>query len=161
MEVEVTTQPASLYDTDFQLWIDQTVAQLKAQDFGQLDLENLIEEIESLGRSDKRAISSFLMRLCEHLLKLKHWESERERCWSGWNLEITNFRLQIQAILRDSPSLRNYLDENFSREYGNGRKLLLKESQLNTNLIPQEPGFMLEQALDEDWFPWQPQSFVD
>lgn len=57
----------SLYDTDYQLWLDQTVAQLQTHDFSSIDLENLIEEIASLGKSDKRSISSYLMRLCEHL----------------------------------------------------------------------------------------------
>ncbi len=148
---------ASLYDTDYQCWLDATVTQLKVRDFGNLDLENLIEEIESLGKSDKRAISSYLMRLCEHFLKLRYWEAERENCFRGWKLEVANFRLQIQAILKDSPSLKNHLRENFRLEYRNGRKLFLNASDLNASLIPQEPDFTLEQALDEDWFPWQPE----
>jgi Domain of unknown function DUF29 len=61
MQPQVKAHPTSLYDTDYQLWLDQTVSQLKAQDFSQIDLENLIEEIESLGKSDKRAIASYLM----------------------------------------------------------------------------------------------------
>ena len=154
---EVKMKLASLYDTDYQLWLDETVAQLQAHDFSNLDLENLIEEIASLGKSDKRATSSYLMRLCEHLLKIKYWESEREACFRGWDSEAANFRLQIRVILRDSPSLKNYLNENFLPEYKNGRKLFLKASNLNANLIPQEPDFTLEQALDEDWLPWQPE----
>ncbi|MGK7890600.1 MAG: DUF29 domain-containing protein [Leptolyngbyaceae cyanobacterium] len=156
MNTEVTTPQPSLYDTDFQCWIEQTTAQLRAKDFSHLDLENLIEEIESLGRSDKRAISSDLMRLCEHLLKMQYWQSERDTCFRGWDLEVANFRLQIQTILDDSPSLKNYLNEKFTSEYGKGRKLFLKASQLNPNLVPQVPEFTLEQALDEDWLPWRP-----
>ncbi len=143
----------ALYDIDYQLWLEQTVAQLKAQDFNSLDLDNLIEEIESLGKSDKRAISSYLMRLCEHFLKLGYWESERETYFRGWKLEVANFRLQIQVILRDSPSLKNYMHDHFLREYRNGRKLFLNASELDTILIPAEPWFTLEQALDEDWLP--------
>jgi hypothetical protein len=68
---------SSLYETDYQLWLDQTVKQLRSHDFSNIDLENLIEEIESLGKSDKRAVSSYLMRLCEHLLKMKqHFQVE-------------------------------------------------------------------------------------
>jgi hypothetical protein len=147
----------SLYDTDYQLWLEQTVAQLKAHNFSNLDLENLIEEIESLSKSDKRALSSYLMRLCEHLLKIKYWKSERENCFRGWDLEIANFRLQIQVILKDSPSLKNYLCENFASEYVNSKKLFLKESKLDAKLIPEAPDFTLEQALDEDWLSWQPE----
>ncbi|MBD2325702.1 DUF29 domain-containing protein [Alkalinema sp. FACHB-956] len=156
MQSEVKVKQPSLYDTDYQLWLDQTVAQLKVKDFSQIDLENLIEEIESLGRSDKRAISSYLMRLCEHFLKLRYWESERERCFRGWKLEVANFRLQMQAILKDSPSLKNHLRDNFLLEYRNARKLFLNASELEARLIPEEPEFTLEQVLDEDWLPWQP-----
>lgn len=153
MNSEVKMQLALLYETDYQLWLDKTIAQLQAHDFGNLDLENLIEEIESLGKSDKRAVSSYLMRLCQHLLKIKYWESERETCLRGWDLETANFRLQIRAILKDSPSLKNYLNENFVPEYENGRKLFLKESRLDAAIVPEKPAFTLEQALDEDWLP--------
>lgn len=157
MKSEINVKSASLYDTDYQLWLAQTVTQLRSNDFGHIDLENLIEELESLGKSDQRAISSYLMRLCEHLLKIRYWQSEREACFRGWDLEVANFRLQIQAILKDSPSLKNYLDESFQTEYKNARKLFLKASQLKADLIPEAPDFTLEQALNEDWLPWQPE----
>ena len=153
MQPQVKAQPTSLYDTDYQLWLDHTVSQLKAQDFSQIDLENLIEEIESLGRSDKHAISSYLMRLCEHLLKIKYWESERELCLRGWKREVINFRLQIQEALETSPSLKLFLQDVFVKQYRNGRKLFLNASELDARLIPPDPDFTLEQALDEDWLP--------
>jgi hypothetical protein len=157
MNSELKTKLASLYDTDYQLWLDETLAQLKAQDFSQIDLENLIEEIEGLGRSEKHAISSYLMRLCEHLLKIKYWESERELCLRGWKREVINFRLQIQEALETSPSLKSFLQDVFVKHYRNGRKLFLTASELDARLIPQDPDFTLEQALDEDWLPWQPE----
>jgi hypothetical protein len=157
MQSEVTVKQLSLYDTDYQLWLNQTVAQLKAQDLSQVDLENLIEEIESLGRSERHAISSYLMRLCEHLLKIKYWKSEREMCLRGWKREVINFRLQIQEELEDSPSLRSFLQDIFAKQYKNGRKLFLNASDLEAKLIPETPDFTLEQALDEDWLPWQPE----
>ncbi|NJL89145.1 MAG: DUF29 domain-containing protein [Coleofasciculaceae cyanobacterium SM2_1_6] len=156
MQASMQTKVVSLYDTDYQCWLEQIVTQLRTRDVNNLDWENLIEEIESLGKSDKRAISSYLMRLCEHLLKLKYWRAERESCFRGWDLEVANFRLQIRAILQDSPSLNRYLAENFSAEYSNARKLFLRASMLDASLVPQEPDFTLEQALDEDWLPWQP-----
>ncbi len=81
MGSEMPAKLASLYETDYQLWLNKTVEQLRSHDFYNIDLESLIEELESLGKSDKRAISSYLMRLCEHLQKEKHWYSEREMCW--------------------------------------------------------------------------------
>lgn len=153
MHSEVKIRLAALYDTDYQSWLDETVAQLKAHNFSNLDLGNLIEEIESLGRAEKHAISSYLMRLCEHLLKIKYWESERERCLRGWKGEVINFRLQIQAHLEASPSLKSFLQDVFVKQYKNGRKLFLNASELDARLIPPEPEFTLEQALDEDWLP--------
>lgn len=155
METEVKK---SLYETDYQLWLAQTLEKLRSGDFENIDLENLIEEVESLGRSDRHAVSSYLMRLCEHLLKLTYWESEREMCFRGWNLEITNFRIQIQEQLETSPSLKTFLQENFLKQYKNGRKLFLKASDLASSLIPEQPCFTLEQALNEDWLPWNPGS---
>jgi hypothetical protein len=155
MNSEVKTKKMFLYDIDFQCWLDQTVAQLRAHDFNNLDLENLIEEIESLGKSEKRAISSYLLRLCEHLLKLKYWESERELCFKGWILEVNNFRSEIELILQDSPSLKPFLSTAFLASYQKARKNMLKARELPSDLIPQEPDFTLEQVLDEDWLPWQ------
>lgn len=153
MNSETDVKRASLYETDYQLWLNKTLAQLQSHDFGSLDLENLIEELESLGRSDKHATSSYLLRLCEHLLKLKYWESEREDCFRGWDVEVADFRLQIQEHLEASPSLRPFLQSTFSKQYRNGRKLFLKASGLDTKLVPEEPCFTLEQALDENWLP--------
>lgn len=156
LKPEMLADVVSLYETDYQLWVEQTLLQLKNRDFSRLDLGNLIEEIEGLGRSDRRAVSSFLMRLCEHLLKIKYWEQEREACLRGWKREVINFRLEIQGILKDSPSLRNYLNDNFLPEYRNGRKLFLNASGLEAELVPEAPEFTLEQALDENWLPRQP-----
>jgi hypothetical protein len=157
MQPQVKVNSKSLYDTDYQLWIDHTVAQLKSGDFSEVDVENLIEEVESLGRSDKRAILSYLIRLCEHFLKLQYWETERKNCFRGWKLEIINFRLQIRLILKDSPSLKSHLHKNFEFAYQNARQLFLNASELDAKVIPEEPGFTLEQALNEDWLPWQPE----
>ncbi|WP_017300540.1 DUF29 domain-containing protein [Nodosilinea nodulosa] len=156
MSAEIDVKPKSLYDQDYQLWLENTVAQLQSQDFSALDLENLIEEIESLGRSDKRSLNSYLKRLCEHLLKLRYWETERDRCFSGWDREIVNFRQEIQAILDDSPSLRNHLRNRYAAEYIKGRELFLKSSKLDPQQVPEDPWFTLEQALDDNWLPWQP-----
>jgi len=150
LKTEVKT---SLYETDYSLWLEQILAQLTVGDFTNIDLENLIEEIQDLGKSEKHAVASYLMRLCEHLLKVKYWNSEGENCLRGWELEIANFRIQIHRKLKSSPSLKNYLEEKFSEEYVNAKKLFLKASGLEATLIPEQPCFSLEEALDEDWLP--------
>jgi hypothetical protein len=159
MSGEANVESKSLYDADYQLWVDDTVAHLQSRNFDALDLENLIEEIESLGGSDKRSLSSYLMRLCEHFFKLCYWHADRDRCFRGWSLEISNFRVRMNLILRSSPSLKRYLEENFLSDYSSARRLFLKASDLRDETIPEQPWFTLEQALDDDWLPWQPPSF--
>jgi len=143
----------SLYDRDFYRWLEVTAAQLRAQQFQQVDWENLLEEIESLGRSEKNALASYLMRLCEHFLKLQYWDTEREWCYRGWKLEIANFRRQIQTLLQDSPRLKTHLRDRFELEYRHARKLFLEVSELEEQRIPVKPEFTLEQALDPNWLP--------
>jgi len=77
-----TTQ--TLYDQDYYLWIRTTINQLRTGQFSAVDLENLLEELETIGRSEKRAIESLLTKLLVHLLKLKCWDSERERNQGHW-----------------------------------------------------------------------------
>lgn len=102
-------QEKKLYDTDFNLWIQETVTQLKTCNFSQLDVANLIEEVESLGKKDKRSLKSFLIHLLEHLLKRCY--VPMSDCYRAWEIEIRNFRQQIALILQDSPSLNNFLLE--------------------------------------------------
>ena len=71
----------------------------------------------------------------------------------GWKVEIQNFRLEISALLKDSPSLKNYLANSFEKEYQNGRQLCLNASGLDPLGIPEKPSFSLEQALSTDWLP--------
>ena len=148
---EVKQVSQSLYDTDYNLWVLETVAKLQAKDFENLDLENLVEEVLDLSKRDKRKLESLLARLFEHLLKLKYWESERERNQGHWEREITNFRLQIIRLLEDSPSLRSHLENRFTKLYQDGCQLASKRSQLPLNTFPSSPIGNLEQILDENW----------
>jgi hypothetical protein len=143
----------NLYEQDYYLWLDKTINLLENNQFSDLDLENLIEEISSIGKSEKRSLESYLTRLLEHLLKLVYWQSELEYNQRGWKNEIRNFRLQIQQIIEDSPSLKPYLSEIFSSCYQNARKLFLDLSGMAENLVGLAPICTIEQALNEDWFP--------
>ena len=105
----------TLYEADYFLWIEKTVQGLKAGDLSRVDLENLIEEVEALGRKERRSLRSFLMRLLEHLLKRCY--VLMSDCYRGWEIEIRNFRQQLRAILQDSPSLRGFLVECFEDCY--------------------------------------------
>ncbi|WP_375329307.1 DUF29 domain-containing protein [Microcystis sp. BLCC-F210] len=142
-----------LYEKDYYLWLEKTISLLENHQFSDLDLENLIEEISSMGKSEKRSLESYLTRLLEHLLKLVYWQSELEYNQRGWKNEIRNFRLRIQQIIEDSPSLKPYVSEIFSSCYQNARKLFLDLSGMAENLVGLAPICTIEQALNEDWFP--------
>src|SRR3954454_23416380 len=108
-----------LYELDFYLWTQQQAAELRhaaAQRTNlPLDLENLAEEIESLGRSDRRGIVSHLIKVIEHLLKLAYSPSPYPR--SGWTRSVRQARLDVALILKDSPSLQASLTELVDEAY--------------------------------------------
>jgi len=142
----------TLYDQDYYLWLRTTINQLRAGQFASVDLENLIEELESMGRREKRTIKSLLIRLLEHLLKLKYWDVERERNEGHWKGEIRTFRRQIKDELKDSPSLKPYILEIFDECYQQARAEASDRSQLPIETFPIIPIGSLEQILDENWY---------
>jgi hypothetical protein len=144
---------SDLYEKDYYLWIEKTISLLENHQFSDLDLDNLIEEISDMGKSQRQSLKSYLTRLLEHLLKLVYWQSELEYNQRGWKNEIRNFRLQIKQIIEDSPSLKPYLSEIFLPCYQNARKLFLDLSGMAENLVSLDPICTIEQALNEDWFP--------
>jgi hypothetical protein len=103
------------YDQDFALWVEETVKLLKSAEFSQVDWENLIDEVESLGKSQRKSVRSYLLRLLEHLLKRRY--VLMSDCYRGWEIEIRNFRQRLQFELEDSPSLKNYLLEILDQSY--------------------------------------------
>ncbi|MBD2137645.1 DUF29 domain-containing protein [Anabaena sp. FACHB-1237] len=159
MKTEIPTlQPTSkeiptLYDQDYYLWLKTTINQLRTRQFTAVDLDNLLEELEIMGRSEKRAIESLLIKLLEHLLKLQCWESERERNQGHWQGEIIEFRRQIKRYIQDSPSLKPYILDIFDECYQDARKQVSYRSQLPLDIFPIIPIGSLEQILDENWFP--------
>ncbi|MBW4577047.1 MAG: DUF29 domain-containing protein [Aphanothece sp. CMT-3BRIN-NPC111] len=146
-----TTQ--TLYDQDYYLWLKTTINQLRAGQFSSVDLDNLIEELESMSRREKRAVKSLLIRLLEHLLKLQFWNIERERNEGHWKGEIRTFRREIKDELKDSPSLKPYILEIFDECYEKARAEASDRSQLPIDTFPVMLIGSLEQILDENWFP--------
>ena len=103
------TTTKTLYDKDFALWVEETVSQLKAKEFNQVDWENLIEEVESLGKRDKRELKNRLITLFEHILKRNY--VPLPDCYRGWEVTIKRTQSKLRDIIADSPSLRNLLLE--------------------------------------------------
>ena len=106
------TARQSLYESDYLLWIQETIAKLKNRDFENLDFENLIEEIEDLGRSQRKELESRLKTLIEHFLKRIY--VNMPDCFNGWENTIREQRSQIEVLLNNYPSLKSYWNEHLN-----------------------------------------------
>jgi len=104
-----------LTKTDYSLWIKETVDLLKERNYHSVDWENLIEEIESLGRSQRRELRNRLTTMLEHCLKLCY--SNYVQDYRGWNETISRSQRQLKGLLEDSPSLKQYWDDIFLECY--------------------------------------------
>ncbi|ELS05092.1 protein of unknown function DUF29 [Xenococcus sp. PCC 7305] len=87
-----------LYNRDFNLWVEEMAIALRNRDIKAMDWHNLLEEIEDMGKSEKRSLESYLERLVEHILKLKYWDTEKERNYKHWQVEVVNFRNRIFRV---------------------------------------------------------------
>lgn len=144
----------SLYESDFYRWIQQTTVALKAKAFDQVDWDNVIEEIESMGRSERRELKSRLIVLLEHLLKLRYWTTEQALDERGWRNTIIEQRRQIQLVLDDSPSLRAVMSDIYADAYGQAREDVCLKAQLPESAIPREPLWDIDEILNaQDPFP--------
>jgi hypothetical protein len=100
-----------LHDRDFYLWTEEIKQKIQTRNFADMDWDNLLDEIDDMGKSEKRSLESYIQRLIEHILKLKYWESEREQNYRHWRAEVANFRNQINRLLKRNPSFKKYLAE--------------------------------------------------
>lgn len=99
----------ALYDRDFLEWTQQQVNYLQKEHWAELDVKNLVEELEALGRSEQRELGSYLQALLMHLLKCQY---QPERRTQSWDKTLSNCRDQIQDSLEDTPSLRQLLQDS-------------------------------------------------
>ena len=138
-----------LHDRDFNLWVQNQAIAIKNKDVKAMDWENLLEEIEDMGASQKRALRSYYYKLVEHILKLRDWHAEKERNATKWRVEITNFRLAINDILEDSPSLKNYLKDNHINWFN---KVIDNYQKNKLFLLEDVTAIPLEQMMDDNFF---------
>lgn len=115
----------TLYEQDFVAWCEDTAAKLKNRDLENLDFENLIEEIESLGKSDRRELRNRLMVLLAHILKRMYVNSPEN--FAGWEVTIVEQRKQLKGLLKDSPSLKPYLREILAEVYADALDIVAPE----------------------------------
>jgi hypothetical protein len=150
----------TLYEQDFQLWLEQTIDGLKQQKFDTLDIEHLIEELKDLRKSEKNALKSNLKILLAHLLKLKVQKDAPDTMKSSWYNSIIEHRQRVLDNLEDTPSLKNFLEEALEKSYPDARKIAIKEGKLAKLGVripedfeyPHLCPFAIAEILDEDFF---------
>jgi hypothetical protein len=139
-------QTTTLYDQDFYAWTQQQVDLLKAGQWEQVDMENLIEEIESLGKQERQELENRLGVLLGHLLK---WRYQPELRCKSWRATIREQRRQIQRQARKNPSLKLYMSEALEVGYENGLDLLDRETPVELEQVPQVCPFSLAEIFDK------------
>ncbi|PZV12087.1 MAG: DUF29 domain-containing protein [Leptolyngbya sp.] len=138
------------YLADFNLWIEQTAQLLRESRWHEIDVPHLIEEVEDLGKSERRGIASQLTRLLLHLLK---WQYQPQRRSDSWLDSITDARTQIELAIEDSPSLRSYSAEQLEEIYQRARRQAAKQTSVTISMLPDACPYSLDLVLAEDWLP--------
>lgn len=149
---------ATRYDTDFYGWTQEQAAKLRAllteRSNLNLDFENIAEEIDSLGRSNRRQLVSRLEELDNHLMKLAYslaWEPRRQ-----WKNSVKGQRIDIAELLDESPSLRPLLSDALAKAHDNAVRSFSDEKLIELTMpehLPSTCPFELDQMLNSDWWP--------
>jgi DNA-binding transcriptional regulator YdaS (Cro superfamily) len=143
-------EAASDYDHDYHAWLTRQATLLAERRFADLDLDNLIDEIQALARSEKREIENRLSVLLVHLLKWSHQPAQRS---GGWTSTIIEQRARLLRRLQESPSLRGYPDEVLDEEYAIARDKAAAETGLRAATFPKTCPYTIDQVVDPDFLP--------
>ena len=144
-------QLQKLYEIDDYLWLEETIKLLKTKDLDNLDLDNLIEELESLGRNDLNKVRSLLRQIIIHILLLEYWQEEYDRNYRHWQGEIIAFRDDLNNSLTNT--LKNKLVQELAHIYNVAVKVVVQKTGLASNLFPDNCPYSLEQLFDDNWYP--------
>jgi len=152
MDLLTPTKKRDLYNSDFLAWAEETVELLRSQQWQDIDLENLIEEIADLGKSQQHALQSSLRLILMHLLK---WKYQSERQSHSWKITINRERLNIDEYLEESPSLRRFLSDSewIGKTYQRARREAMVETNLALATFPVVCPFNILEILDLDFYP--------
>lgn len=144
------TTPSATYPDDFYGWIDRNIILLKQKQWADIDIDTLIDELESMAKRDKRELISHFIVLIAHLLKWHYQPQMRSGSWRG---SICEQRIRIQDQLEDSPSLKNYLEMSIDKAYPAALKIAHQETGLSISTFPLRCPYSVSELLDEDFYP--------
>ena len=149
---------ATLYQTDFYGWTQDQAAKLRKlladRTNVDLDVENILEEIDGLGRSDYHQLVSRLEEIGIHLLKL-HYSTQLD-CENVWKSSVRGQRTRIARLLRNSPSLRPRLSEALEAGFEDALRHFSKDKLIELGMPDHLPGlspFGVEECLTDEWWP--------
>ncbi|MGF1540208.1 MAG: DUF29 domain-containing protein [Pleurocapsa sp.] len=140
----------ALYEEDYYLWLQKNAQLIREGKLHELDLVNLLEELDCLGRKEKRSVYINLKILLMHLLKYRYQPKKRS---NSWRYSIEEHRQRIKEAFEDSPSLKVYLTENFDKCYLDAAKLAAKETGLALEAFPASSPFTWTETIDTDYLP--------
>nr|VFK60602.1 MAG: protein of unknown function DUF29 [Candidatus Kentron sp. UNK]VFK69883.1 MAG: protein of unknown function DUF29 [Candidatus Kentron sp. UNK] len=139
-----------LYDTDFYAWTNRQTELLRAGNLAAIDIENIAEEIEDMGKNLKRELESRLKVLFVHLLK---WQYQPDYRGNSWLYTIKEQRAELKDHLKDNPSLASKLPEAMERGYRYAINGAAKETGLSENTFPTSCPWSFEQVIGNDFLP--------
>jgi hypothetical protein len=139
-----------LYERDFYAWTQEQAALLRSGQLERLDRVHLAEEIEALGRQERRELVNRLGILLGHLLK---WQFQPQLRGKSWQATIIEQRQDIQELIAESPSLKSYLAEAMEKAYRKGLLLVVRETPLSLQDLPDQCPYTFEQVMDPSFYP--------
>ncbi|MEI6414856.1 MAG: DUF29 domain-containing protein [Pseudomonadota bacterium] len=138
------------HETDFYSWTQEQLTLLKQGRYMEADIEHLIEELESMGASERRELTNRLAVLLAHLLK---WQYQPERRGNSWRFTIEEQRRKVARVLRQNPSLKPAIGEHLEDGYGDARLIAARETNLDKNAFPTECPWAVLQVLSDNFWP--------
>ena len=141
---------SQLYNEDFYAWANEQAALLRAGDLSRADVEHIAQEIESMGRNEKRELASRLKVLIAHLLK---WRFQPEKPTKSWEVSIRMQRRELVDHIDDNPSLKPLIDSVLAKAYPDAALVAALETGLSETVFPQHCPWTFAQMIDEDFWP--------
>jgi len=138
------------YGTDFYAWLSQTAELIRRKKFEEIDIKNLAEEVDSMGKSERRELLNRFSVLMAHLLK---WQFQPKKRSKSWSLTIKNQRMEIDDLLRDSPSLKHEIEQQLNHAYEKAILMAAKQTKMDEAQFPATCPFTLDECLDSEFFP--------
>ncbi len=150
---EISQTSLTLYEKDFYAWTQAQAKLLQDGVWDSLDIVNLVEEIESLGKQQRQELRNRIGILLGHLLK---WEFQPNQRSKSWFVTLREQRREILYLLEQNPSLKPYLPEALQKAHQSGIDLVVRETPLKDRDLPPECLYTLEEIMDSNFFPGQP-----